>query len=227
MRGLLPLLLCAAGCAQLDPAEVPAEEPFLVLVKSCRLPAHLPPPISLAHHAWFDLKQGSEQAWTRVEVNSGKAVTRQNVLRIFPIDGEEARSLERWDRTVYLHEAIRGPEAERIAAEVLRQARGYPDAAVYNGWPGPNSNTFIDRIGRKVDGLRFELHHDCVGKDMDGLLRLGMTTTGTGVELETLLCGFQLGLVEGIELHVLQLTFGVDLWPPALKLPFLPRLGFQ
>lgn len=27
-------------------------------------------------------------------------------------------------------------------------------------------------------------------------------------------------------LHVLQMTSGVDLWPSALKLPLLPRLGF-
>lgn len=223
---LLLLLLPLAGCAPFDPAELPVGTPYLVAVKSCRLPGHLPPPVSLAHHAWFEVKQGAEDAWTRIEVNSGKAFTRQNVLRIFAIDGETARERERWDRAVHLHRVIEGPEAERIGNELLRLARGYPDAAVYNGWPGPNSNTFVERLAREA-GLSVELHHDCVGKDMESLLRVGLTATGSGVELETPLVGVQLGLEEGIELHLLQLTFGLDLWPPALKLPFLPRLGFQ
>jgi hypothetical protein len=30
-------------------------------------------------------------------------------------------------------------------------------------------------------------------------------------------------LREGIELHVLQLTFGISFWPPRLELPFLPE----
>jgi hypothetical protein len=31
--------------------------------------------------------------------------------------------------------------------------------------------------------------------------------------------------VEGLELNVLGLTFGVDPWPPALKLPLVGRVG--
>lgn len=226
-RVLLWLLLVCAGCARFDPADLPAEEPWLVAVKSCRLPGGLPPPVSWAHHAWFDIKRGGEDHWTRVEVMASAAFQRRDVLSIAAISSRAARALERWDeRAVHLHQVVRGPDAERIGAELLRLARGYPDAAVYNGWPGPNSNTFVERLGRQVDGLRFQLHHDAVGKDCEWVLRAGTTATGTGLELETPLCGVQLGLEEGLELHVLQLTFGLDLWPPALELPFLPRLGF-
>ena len=39
--------------------------------------------------------------------------------------------------------------------------------------------------------------------------------------------GVKLGLKEGIELHVIGLSFGIDLWPPAIILPLGPgRLGF-
>jgi hypothetical protein len=31
--------------------------------------------------------------------------------------------------------------------------------------------------------------------------------------------------VEGLELNLLGLTFGLDPWPPAIKLPLLGRLG--
>ena len=34
------------------------------------------------------------------------------------------------------------------------------------------------------------------------------------------------GLEEGVELNVLGLSFGVDLNPPALKLPVIGRVGF-
>ena len=37
--------------------------------------------------------------------------------------------------------------------------------------------------------------------------------------------GLGLGLREGVELHLLGLTAGVSLWPPALKLPLVPRMG--
>ena len=229
MRPLLTLLLVPvlAGCARFDPADLPEEEAWLVAVKSCRLPEQLPPPVSLAHHAWFDIKQGTEGDWVRVEVMSSAAFLRRDVVRVDAIGPASARAAERWgDRAVHLHQVVRGEEARRIGEELVRLARGYADAAVYNGWPGPNSNTFVERLGRQVDGLRFQLHHDAVGKDCEWLLRVGLTASGTGVELETPLLGLQVGLEEGIELHLLQLTFGVDLWPPALELPFLPRLGF-
>jgi hypothetical protein len=58
------------------------------------------------------------------------------------------------------------------------------------------------------------------------MFRFGRSTAGTGLTLNTLLLGVETGLHEGLELHFLQLTIGVSLYPPALKLPFLPRLGF-
>ena len=39
--------------------------------------------------------------------------------------------------------------------------------------------------------------------------------------------GAQVGLAEGVELHLLGLTLGVDLWPPQVKLPFLPAIPWQ
>jgi hypothetical protein len=226
LRALLLLVLLAGGCARFDPAALPEDEEWLVAVKSCRLPGELPPPVSLAHHAWFDVKQGSEGAWVRIEVMARAAFERRDVIEVRSIGAAQARGSERWDHAVHLHRVVRGPEARRIGEELVRLARGYPDARVYNGWPGPNSNTFVERLGRSVDGLRFQLHHDAVGRSCDGLLRVGLTASGSGVALETPLLGLRVGLEEGLELHLLQLTFGLDLWPPALELPFLPRLGF-
>jgi hypothetical protein len=84
----------------------------------------------------------------------------------------------------------------------------------------------VTRIARRVPGLTFEPDHNAVGKDFTWLVYLGPTSTRSGVAFDTLVAGWQLSFWEGVELHLLQLTFGVSLFPPALKLPFLPRLGF-
>ena len=68
-----------------------------------------------------------------------------------------------------------------------------------------------------------------VGKDFRGLV-LGFSTTagGTGVQLETPLVGAKLGVTEGVELHILGMSWGVDVWPPALIVPVgSGRLGFD
>ena len=49
----------------------------------------------------------------------------------------------------------------------------------------------------------------------------------TGFQIETPLVGLKLGLTEGIEIHVLALTVGIDWWPPAIILPLGGgRVGF-
>lgn len=39
--------------------------------------------------------------------------------------------------------------------------------------------------------------------------------------------GLTVGLSDGLEVNVLGLNFGVDVLRPALKLPFVGRLGFR
>ena len=63
-----------------------------------------------------------------------------------------------------------------------------------------------------------------LGKDYTPWLDVGMTSSNTGVKFETMLIGAQLGVREGLELHALGLTLGVGIWPPAIKLPFLPAI---
>lgn len=70
------------------------------------------------------------------------------------------------------------------------------------------------------------MHPMAVGKDYLGIIGGSVTTTGTGVQVETPIVGAKIGLQDGVELHVLALTFGIDLIPPALKSP-MGRLGFQ
>ncbi|MCA8923792.1 MAG: DUF3750 domain-containing protein [Planctomycetes bacterium] len=230
-RPLISALLCVAllgaGCSTaFDPAQIPRDQDYLVLVKSARLPGKFGPLVAQAHHAWFELKDGSDARWESLEVLASSPVQLTNVLRSDPLDFElDVLATERWEHPVHLLQVLSGADAKRAIGILRAEAADYEAPDLYVAWPGPNSNTFVERLLRRCPGLDAALHHNSIGKDW-AWLRVGPSATGSGVELETPLLGVQLGLEEGVELHVLQLTFGIDLWPPALELPFLPRLGF-
>ena len=117
--------------------------------------------------------------------------------------------------------------AEKMIACIRREAPSYPHRNSYHGWPGPNSNTFVDYMMRKC-GLRANLAAPSIGKDYRGLIGLSWTSGGTGFQFETPLLGFKLGLTEGIEIHLLGLGIGIDWWPPAIIVPIGPgRIGFD
>ncbi|MBK8101527.1 MAG: DUF3750 domain-containing protein [Planctomycetes bacterium] len=210
-------LTVLAGCA-VRPSTV-AEQEHLVVVKSVRLPDRdwLPWFTRFAEHAWVDVKSGS--AWHRVEWNA-----HLDEVWVAAIDARVAMLDERWDRGVAVHAVHCGDAAALLGAAILQTARGYPDVLGYQAWPGPNSNSFVVWLSRQVPGFSLQLPPNAVGKDFTPWLRIGGTTTGTGVAIDTAVLGAQVGLAEGVELHLLGLTAGVGLWPPQLKLPFLPAI---
>jgi hypothetical protein len=122
---------------------------------------------------------------------------------------------------------IRGEVAARAIPRILKAAATYPYADDYQLWPGPNSNTFVAYVGRQVPELKMDLPATAIGKDypINGSL-LDHTPSGTGYQLSLLgLFGVTMALEEGFELNLLGLSFGVDFLKPALRLPFIGRLG--
>ena len=81
--------------------------------------------------------------------------------------------------------------------------------------------TFGDVVLRKCK-LAASLPSTSVGKEWRGLIGAGITTERTGVQIETPVLGFKIGLKEGIEVHVIGLSIGVDFWPPAIIVPVGP-----
>lgn len=213
---MLVLTAALAACA-VRPSEV-GDATHIVVVKSVRLPDRdwLPWYTRFAEHAWVDLEHDGQ--WYRIEWNQ-----HQDEIGIDRISEERARMDERWERAIAVHGVVTGDFARTLAKRVLACAKSFPAAADYRAWPGPNSNTFVDWLARET-GLPLHLPPNAVGKDYTGWLRIGPSSSGSGVELETALAGVQVGLREGIELHVIGLTLGVGLWPPQLKLPFLPAI---
>ena len=209
---LLLLVACALRPPQLQPA------PYHVVVKSVRLPERdwLPWYTRCAEHAWVDVKDAA--GWHRVEWNQ-----RLDHVRVEPMSGEVAGHDLRWEEGVAVWACYRGERARELAAAILATAKAYPDATNYRAWPGPNSNTFVEWLAQET-GLPLVMPPSAIGKDYTPWLRAGFTSSRTGIEVETMLLGAQVGLCEGAELHLLGLTLGVGLWPPALKLPFLPAI---
>ncbi|HTR49213.1 MAG TPA: DUF3750 domain-containing protein [Kofleriaceae bacterium] len=208
------LLLVSAACiVAKQPLVVPPNDETTVLLVTGTL-GH--PLDGIARHPWFAVRRKGEQRWALYEVPSETSA-----------DDPFDRGRDYYGNPI-LHAVWRGEEADRAADCIDREAgaiiRDIDDHYIF--YPGPNSNTFGDRVLRKCH-LHASLPSTSVGKDWRGWIGAGVTSEGTGLQLETPIVGLKIGLKEGIELHVIGLSIGIDLWPPAIILPLGPgRLGF-
>lgn len=122
---------------------------------------------------------------------------------------------------------VRGKKARSIIKQLPELIERYPYRQSYKVWPGPNSNTFISYLIRNIDELDIELPSSAVGKDYTENYVMS-TASGTGFTFSTYgYFGFTLGLGEGIEINLLGMHLGIDIWTPAIKVPFLGRVGFK
>ncbi len=120
----------------------------------------------------------------------------------------------------------RGPGVGELIERIEQAVRSYPYRHEYLAWPGPNSNTFTAWVARAVPELEVDLPPTAIGKDYLGDRIVARAPSGSGFQLSL---GGLLALtasgVEGLELNVLGLTFGVNPFDPALKLPLVGRIG--
>jgi len=210
--------LGASACRVSLPSEVVPELPEgpVVLVKELNIPDRQPWYTHFAAHTFFEYRVNGQ--WWRLGIP-----TQDWDIGRWQIEPEVAADDERWDRQVRVVDVVTGARA-REAIEVLQHPEPFWTDGSYRAFPGPNSNTFAERIVRATPSLTTQLSPNAVGRDY-APFRLGRTGSGSGIELETPFLGAELGLREGVQLHVLQLPVGVRFWPPAILLPFLPALG--
>ena len=173
-----------------------------------------------AVHPWIIYKRAGETAYTRYEVIGWRApdVVRRN----------EAVPDGLWyGQMPSLLVDHRGEQAADLVPEIESAIASYPYPRHYRTYPGPNSNTFLAHIARQVPALGLDLPARAIGKDYRPLTDpLGRSATGTGVQLSLWgLMGLSVGPLEGVELNLLGLHLGLDLQPPALKLPLIGRIG--
>ncbi|MDQ7988880.1 MAG: DUF3750 domain-containing protein [Candidatus Dactylopiibacterium sp.] len=176
----------------------------------------------VATHPWLIYKRAGETAYTRYDVvgwRSPDVVQRNYALPDGLWFGAQPRLLA----------THRGAAAAAMIPQIEAAIASYPFPHEYRAWPGPNSNTFLAHIGREVPALRLDLPANAVGKDYRPLTQpVGLSSSGTGVQASLLgLLGINIGLEEGLEFNILGLDFGIDLNRPALRLPFIGRIGMS
>ena len=172
-------------------------------------------------HTWVAVKPPQAEAYTVYEVigwrmrwGESPVVIRQRVpdARWFGSDPE-------------LIADKRGPGVEEMIERVDKAAREYPWANEYKVWPGPNSNTFTAWIARAVPELHIDLPPTAIGKDYSGSL-FGRAPSGNGFQLSLFgLLAQTASAVEGVEVDLLGLSFGINPFDFSVKLPILGRLG--
>ena len=177
---------------------------------------------AFAVHSWVAVKAERAKAWTVYEVIGWRLRTSDSALVVRHRDPDA-----RWfGNAPELLAEKRGQGVEQLIARVDKAAREYPYAGEYSVWPGPNSNTFTAWIARAVPELEVDLPPTAIGKDYLGERVVASAPSGSGFQLSLFgLLGLTASGVEGLELNLLGLTFGINPFDPALKLPILGRLG--
>lgn len=173
-------------------------------------------------HTWVAVKPAGAAAYTVYEVIGWRLRHSQSAVVI-----RERVPDERWfGKAPELIAVKRGDGVDALIDRVDRAARDYPHAGEYSMWPGPNSNTFTAWVARAVPELAVDLPPTAIGKDYNGGRIVSPAPSGSGVQFSLFgLLGVTASRVEGFEINVLGLTFGLNPFSPALKLPLIGRLG--
>jgi len=177
-------------------------------------------------HTWFAVKRTDEPRYTRLEVMGFGVHRGRDAVRI---RGGSPDAGWFGNQPMLLREIRGGTEVDIIIDRLQQRAIDYPYNNTYHLWPGPNSNTFTAYVARGVPELQLELPTNAIGKDYVELKdSFSKTPSDHGYQLSLKgYVGVMVGLEEGLEVNLLGLSAGIDLWPPALKLPAVGRLGFS
>src|SRR5262245_60837651 len=171
-------------------------------------------------HTWVAVKPTDALDWTVYEVIGWRLRYQDTavVVRSRAPDG-------RWfGAEPELYADKRGKGVDELIKRIDAAARSYPYAGEYSVWPGPNSNTFTSWIARAVPELEVDLPSTAIGKDYLRGEVISSAPGGRGYQFSLRgLFGVAASSVEGVELNLLGLNFGVG--PNGLKLPFFGTLG--
>jgi hypothetical protein len=173
-------------------------------------------------HTWIAVKPANAGAYTVYEVIGWRLRWSDSVVAIHT----RAADARWYGNEPELYADRRGEEAEKLIPRIDAAARSYPYANEYTAWPGPNSNTFIAWITRAVPELGVDLPPTAIGKDYLGNAIVGSAPSGSGVQFSLAgLFALTASGVEGLEVNLLGLTFGINPFDPAIKLPLVGRIG--
>ncbi len=172
---------------------------------------------AVAVHTWISVKPSNAQSYTvyqkigwRLRYDSDAVVIREDVPdRLW------------YGNQPWLIGEARGAGADAVIDKIHKAALSYPYARHYAIWPGPNSNTFVAWIARRVPELRTDLPPLAIGKDYLGPKAFfARSPSGTGYQLSLWgVVGMTVGREEGVEFNLAGVHFGIDFKGIGLRLP--------
>jgi hypothetical protein len=173
-------------------------------------------------HTWIAVKPAAAKEYTVYEIIGWRLRWQDSALAI-----RHRAPDARWFGSIpELIAEKRGPAAAVLIPRIDEAAHAYPWAGEYTMWPGPNSNTFTAWVLRAVPELEADLPPTAIGKDYRGMKLVGSAPSGKGFQFSLFgLGGITASGVEGLEVNLLGLTFGINPFDPALKLPLVGRIG--
>ncbi len=171
-------------------------------------------------HTWVAVKPTGAPEWTVYEAIGWRLRYGDSVVVVRTRDADG-----RWfGAEPELYADKRGAGVDELIKRIDKAVREYPFASEYSLWPGPNSNTFTAWIARAVPELEVDLPATAIGKDYLGASIFSTAPSGSGFQFSLAgLFGFSASGVEGVELNLLSLNFGVG--RSGVKLPLVGRIG--
>ena len=170
-------------------------------------------------HTWVAVKPTDAPEWTVYEAIGWRLRWGDSIVVVRNRDPDA-----RWfGSEPELYAEKRGAGVDELIKRIDKAAHDYPYAREYTMWPGPNSNTFTAWIARAVPELEVDLPATAIGKDYLGGSIVGSAPSGSGFQFSLGgLFGLSASGVEGIELNLLGLNFGVG--RSGVKLPIVGRI---
>jgi len=173
-------------------------------------------------HSWVAVKRARATSYTVYEVIGWRLRWSDSAVVI----GQRAPDARWFGNAPELLAERRGAGVDALIDRIEQAAGRYPYAGEYSPWPGPNSNTFTAWITRAVPELEVDLPPTAIGKDYLGDRMVATAPSGSGFQLSVAgLLGLTMSGIEGVEVNLLGLSFGLNPFEPAFKLPLAGRIG--
>ena len=171
-------------------------------------------------HTWVAVKPTDAKQWTVYEVVGWQLRWSDTAVRV----SQRAPDGRWFGSEPELYADKRGEGVDALIERIDQAVATYPYAKEYGLWPGPNSNTFTAWLTRHVPEIEADLPGTAIGKDYirDDIVHKPPSGRGLQLSLAGLL-GFTASSVEGLEVNILGLSFGVG--PSGIKLPLVGRIG--
>jgi len=112
-----------------------------------------------AIHTWIATKRAGDDHYTVYDVVGWRIRNNQPVVKVAP-DVPDRYWYGARPRLLKCHQ---GEGIDKMIDAIDQAARDYPWATTYTAFPGPNSNTFVAWIGKRVPELDLNLPFSAIG----------------------------------------------------------------